>query len=369
VFFIGLLAAGLSVAAEASLAPAAAAGSTVLGPLVEALMARHIDVLALAPIEKPPMEVAAIPPDSTGPGAGKRLPSPTGEPSPRPRPSEAPAQTAEVVPPVSRAPDTLLGAIGAYQRFKAGIMALAKLRLDQPPSIRQAQKLLAGQNPATLSRGWFATCSQMATKTAEFLAGLTGAAAKETPDALKARLEQKPGDSLQLAGAQSASTAIVKQVANDVLIMESVAYRLVDLSSGHEVSRSASAQSGNYFSPPAPPAGDATPEGKKPATTRISELSAQMRSARATGEPAGSKSLIAQILALGARMQLAQGGPAPEPQSAGNAEYDQCLRWAQINLNQCLAAAHDNTERGWCLGNHGIHDRAKCWASVTGAGS
>ncbi|MFO1186979.1 MAG: hypothetical protein U1E87_05735 [Alphaproteobacteria bacterium] len=371
VFFVGLAAAGLSVPAQAALGPAAAAGSTVLGPLVEAFLARHIDVFALAPVAAPPLEVAALPPDSMGPGGERRLPYPgaPGEPSPRPRPSGAPpAETVEVPTPSAKVADTLQAAINTYQRFKAGIMALAKLRLDQPPSIRQAQKLLAGQNQAALSRGWVGSFGQAAAKVSEFAAGLTGAAAKETPDALKTRLEQKPGDVWQVAGAANASSAVVKQVASDLLIMESVAYRLVDLSSNHETSRQASSESGNYFSPPAPPAGDTTPEAKKPATQKISELSAAMRTARSTGD-SPAKSLMAQILAVGARMQLSQAGALPDPASASHAETDQCLRWAQLNLAQCLAAAHDNTERGWCLGAIGIHDRAKCWASVAGAGS
>lgn len=370
VLLAGLLAAGLSHPAQAALLPAAAAGSTVLGPLVEVLLARRMDVLALAPLETAPMEVAALPPDSAGPGE-RRLtyPGAPGEPSPRPRPSGAPpAETVEMPAPPAKVADTLLAAINAYQRFKAGIMALAKLRLDQPPSIRAAQKLLAGQNTAAISRGWVGSFGQAATKVSEFAAGLTGAAAKETPDALTSRLEQKPGDVWQVAGATSASSAVVKQVANDLLIMESVAYRLVDLSSGHETSRQASAEGGVYYQPPPPPADDATPEGKKPATRKISELAAAMRAARASGD-SPAKGLMAQILAVGARMQLAGSGALPDPASASHAETDQCLRWAQLNLAQCLAAAHDNTERGWCLGAIGIHDRAKCWASVAGAGS
>ncbi len=77
---------------------------------------------------------------------------------------------------------------------------------------------------------------------------------------------------------------------------------------------------------------------------------------------------MTQILALGARMQLAQKGSLPDPQGASYADNDQCLRWAQLNLNQCLAAAHDNTERAWCLGNHGIHDRVKCWSWIVDGG-
>ncbi len=353
---------------------AAAAGpahaSLPLAPLAEAIMARHVDALALAPIPNAPFDVAVAPPDATLEAQSNehRLEVPGGQPSPRQRPSAQPTQTAEVVPAEVKVPkgaDTLASAIAAYQRFRSGVLAIAKLRLDQPDGVRQAQRLLAGLNQVSLSRGWLAMCSQIATKAGEFVAGLTSAAAG-SPDALKAKLEEQPGSVMQVNGWQTASSDILKQVANDTGTMETVAFRLVDVSAGKEAERASAAASGNYGTIPAPPPGSADiPDAHKAMSTQISELNARVQQAKgaaaAGNPPPKAKTLMAQILALGGRMQLDKSSPI-DPQAASYADNDQCLRWASLNLNQCLAAAHDNTERAWCLGAHGIHDRVKCWS-------
>jgi hypothetical protein len=347
----GLVAAGGAPAhAAIGAAPLFYLECSALGPLVEAFLVRHIDPLALAPLEYPPFEVAVAPPDS-GPGAqtaDRRLeypPGTQGGPAPRKRPT---TQTAEVVPSAAKGkvPDTILAAIQAYQRFRTGVLAMAKMRLNEPDSIRQSQKILAGANQVALARGWLATCSQIATKAGDFIAGLTSAASKEASgaDGLKSRLEQKPGDIWQVPGSQNASSAVLKQVASDSAIMQSVAQRLIEVGYGRtkaEPQRAADAAKGNYGATPAAP----------------------------PSEPvAKAKPLVAQILALGARMQLAQSGPPPDSQGASNIENDQCLRWAQLNLSQCLAAVHDNSERAFCLGRHGIEERVKCWSWIAEGG-
>jgi hypothetical protein len=347
----GLAAAGAAPAhAAIGTAPLFYVECSALGGLVEAFLARHIDPLALAPVEHAPLEVALAPPDSS-PGAqtaDRRLEYPAGTQQGGPAPRKRPAtQTAEVVPSSKgKVPDTILAAVQAYQRFRTGVLAMAKMRLNEPDSIRQSQKILAGANQVALARGWLATCSQIATKAGDFIAGLASAASKEASgaDGLKSRLEEKPGDIWQVPGWQDASNAVMRQVASDSAIMQTVAHRLIEVGYGRikdEGQHAADAAKGNYgATPPSPPA-----------------------------EPiAKAKPLIAQILALGARMQLAQSGPPPDSQGASNIDNDQCLRWAQLNLSQCLAAVHDNSERAFCLGRHGIEERVKCWSWIAEGG-
>jgi hypothetical protein len=347
---------GLATAEALPSASLTLTGLSAIAPLAQAILARHIDPLALAPIAYPPFDVALIPPDVTA-AAGvdadnHRLEAPgtPSGPQPRARPGSASRQTAEAALPAEK-PGKIAGTIvavaQAYQRFRAGILTLAKMRLDQPDNIRQAQRVLASANQVGLARGWLATCSQIAAKAGDFIAGLTSAAAKETsPDALNSRLAQQPADILKVPGWQTASSAVMKQIAADSAIMESVAQRLIEVGYGrgkNEPDRASQAANGNYGGAlsPAPPA-----------------------------EPgAKAKPLMAQILALAARLELSKSGTPPDPDSASNRENDQCLRWAQLNLDQCLAAAHDNNERAYCLGHHGIDERIKCWSWIAEQGT
>lgn len=79
------------------------------------------------------------------------------------------------------------------------------------------------------------------------------------------------------------------------------------------------------------------------------------------------------MLALGAHLHLSnQGTVGLDPAQsalATNKDNDQCLRWAQLNLDQCLAAARDNQERAYCLGKTGIEERSQCWSALLGPSS
>jgi hypothetical protein len=232
----------------------------------------------------------------------------------------------------------------AYRDFHARVVEISKLRLDQPKNVVHAQKLLVAPNEAVLSRGWVAAFAEVASRSEKFSEGVKAAAARAGgSDKLVAKIKADPNFVLEFEGAQSAEKEVMAAIAQDSVTMGAVTYRLNEIAYGRtskEAGLALQAQNGDV-------------KGVTGATAPRGKLSP-----RATP-------LMAQILALGAAINLSKdGNDKALSRLTANQENDQCLRWARLNLAQCLAAAKDGQENAYCLAQHGLDERAKCWSWV-----
>lgn len=365
---IGLLA--LTAWQPAAAAPGTAltcANLSSLSAIVEVLRKNGIDPLVATPGGSDPMAVAVVPADADAAEQAaqafqlRRL-EPAGEGEsretmilPRLRPTAQPEVVAEKpVKPEPTAPGMATSA--AYRTFIAGLATLAKLRLDDPKNLARAKALLVKSDLVSLAHAWLAQCAEIAARSSDFTSGVEKAAAGG-PDQLNSNIEKQPSAALNIGGWQSASLAIRQEIAKDIRLMESVSFRLSEISygrAGGEAHFAELANKGDITS--AAPASAPSPTSVSPTLTDR------------------AKPLMAQMLALGAHMHLAQkvSTTGPDPLATTlvtNKDNDQCLRWAQLNLDQCMAAARDNQERAYCLGKQGIDERVKCWSVMLGASS
>lgn len=239
-------------------------------------------------------------------------------------------------------------ATAAYDDFQARILEISKLRLDQPKNITRAQALLVAPTETALARGWIVSFAHIAAGSEKFAEGVRQAAKRAGgADQLIAELEANPSGALKLKGAEAAQRDIRAAVAEDSVNMSALTFRLSEVAYGRtakEPDFALQAQSG------------APLKGITGATSPTKgDLSKR------------STPLLSQVLALGAIMTLAPettGEDAAISRLSTNLESDQCLKWARLNLAQCLAAAHDSQERAYCLSQHGLDERSKCWSFV-----
>ena len=338
----------------------ACAGLSSLDAIVDTLRLNQIDPLVQSPaVGAEPLSAAVEPVDSDAAEAAamafklRRLePSATGEATETMiLPRERPAREAPVVAPKPPKVAPTTATSDAYRKFIADLTYIAKLRLDDPKNLARARQMLVNHNLISLARGWLAACSEIAARSQDFISGIEKAASQNGgADNLKSTIEKQPFMVRDFGGWQSASLAIRKQIAQDTLLMASVAWRLSEIAygrTGNEARLAAEANKGNITS------------------------GAPTAAAAASSLPASStKPLMTQILALGAHLHLSnQSSVGLDPAAsamAANKDNDQCLRWAQLNLDQCLAAARDNQERAYCLGKLGIEERANCWSWIAG---
>jgi hypothetical protein len=224
---------------------------------------------------------------------------------------------------------------GTYTAFRNDINDIAKMRLDQPENIHKAQAALVAFNETDLSHGFVAHMAQVAASSDRFQRGLKRAARRYGGrDKLIAHLEQDPRTIYNVSGWQEASQNVASAIERDNAAMSAVAYRLNEIAYGRTAGEARHAQEARNAS----------------TSTGITGATRAPRHART------STMAMSQILALGGVMSLTHTRPAQLTPAAAsiavNPTNDQCLRWADLNLKQCLAAAHDNNER------------AKCWVSV-----
>jgi hypothetical protein len=355
--------------AAAGPAALACAGLSSLSAVVDVLRENGIDPFVAAPGGADPVSVAVIPEDSEAAEAAaqafqlRRL-EPAGEGEsrettilPRMRPSREEVTTSEAKPVTTVKPTPGAATSAVYRSFIAGLSTLAKLRLDQPQNLARAKALLVKSDLVSLARAWLARCAEIASQSQAFVDGVEKAAGAGGADQLNSNIERQPSSVMNIGGWQSASLAIRQEMAKDIRLMQSVSFRLSEISygrSGGEAHFAEEANKGDLTS--AAPAGSPSPASLSPTL----------------GERA--KPLMTQMLALGAHMHLAEQASKPEPDPTAtmletNKDNDQCMKWAQLNLDQCMAAARDNSERAYCLGKQGIDERVKCWSVLLGAAS
>jgi hypothetical protein len=232
----------------------------------------------------------------------------------------------------------------AYRDFHDRVVEISKLRLDQPKNVVHAQKLLVAPNEVVLSRGWVAAFAEIAARSEKFSDGVKAAAARAGgTDKLVAKIKADPNSVLEFDGAQAAEKEVMAAIAEDSAAMGALTYRLNEIAYGRtskEADLARQAQNGDVKGV----TGAVSPRGKL--------------SSRAAP-------LMSQILALGAAINLSKdGNDKALTRLTANQENDQCLRWARLNLAQCLAAAKDGQESAYCLAQHGLDERAKCWSWV-----
>ena len=345
------------------------AGLSSLSAIVDVLRENGIEPLIATPGGTDPMSMAVVPADSDAAELAaqafqlRRL-EPAGEGEnretmilPRLRPSLKAPEVAETEKPVKPEPPVAGSATSAaYRTYIAGLATIAKLRLDDPKNLARAKALLVKADLVSLARAWLAQCAEIASRSQAFVDGVEKAAGSGGAEKLNTSIESQPGSVLNIGGWQTASLAIRQELAKDIRLMESVSFRLSEISDGRPGGEAHFAELANNGDPTsAAPAGTPSPASVSP---NLSER---------------AKPLMTQMLALGAHMHLKQASAAgPDPAATvlvTNKDNDQCLKWAQLNLDQCMAAARDNQERAYCLGKQGIDERVKCWSVLLGASS
>lgn len=232
----------------------------------------------------------------------------------------------------------------AYRQFHDNVIEISKLRLDETKNVKQAQALLVAPGEVMLSRGWVAAFAEIASQSTPFAEGLRKAAAKEGTDDLIAQLRANPNSVFAIKGADAAQKDVVSAIAEDTAIYRALSHRLNEVAYGRA--------------------------GKEPDLARQAQANPYAAGVTGATKPTASMSpratpLMSQVLALGAIMSLSKPMSAKDVKLASltvNTENDQCLRWARLNLAQCLAASKDGQERAYCLSQHGLDERAKCWS-------
>jgi len=286
------------------------------------------------------------------------LPPAPNAPVPVARPEGGAASLAQTRKPVI--PDGATGvAVLAqdYIQFQNALESAGAAKLDTPRNVRHALEQLRYAEAGRIARGWVAYRALIAADDAEFRRGVQERVTAEGRDDVLKNLTGRGVYARRIDGANSASSKVLETIAADNRKMAQLSQRFLSAARDFQMNRW-----GSLEPLPAQKQTDlaALEEGESLLETIGRELS-PISTAQAAYAP-----LMEQILAVAARHIIDNGDGEPARNETFKADTDsaRCLRWARLNLNQCIAAAHFPSEEAWCTGKHAVEDVRMCWVRV-----
>jgi len=253
-----------------------------------------------------------------------------------------------------------------YGRFSKDLQDIAAMKLDTPQEVRKAYGLLKNHDPNLLSKGWIAKAAVRASQDVAFQNAIRKKVEDDGRDKFLKKLESKKYSISKDLKTGRTTNSVVDTVMEDVALMHKL---------GDDVlARAYSLQKSRWGALELPE----TPTYEDPflslnivpAQQLASTVAPMQKSATGvkTAKPsAGMKKITDRVLKLAARLEMNASSGAERSKSEAlmaNQKMEQCLSWARLNMNQCVAVASKPSEWAFCTAKHALTERAQCWSWV-----
>ncbi len=282
-------------------------------------------------------------------------------PVPRAKPHVASAGThlgtavaADAAPSAPMAgPDALKQKAAAYRAFGAAIDDLAGRKFKAPRDVRAALDTLRPHDPELLAEGWIANSAFIAANEPSFAKAVKSAVDRDGKNAVMAQLRSGNGVWL-FEGTQQARSEVVADAAATYDKLTGLGERFLATAIEFQRTRWGSYEPAAPFS--VSPEFAASEVGGRDFASILGEL-AGVTEAKAAAGP-----VMQRILVLAGHLAIQDASAGESSDLMANPDLARCARFARLNLNQCLAAAHFPSEEAYCTGKHGVNEIAGCWA-------
>lgn len=247
-----------------------------------------------------------------------------------------------------------------YQKFS---LALTKAISSQMKTPREIKKLLIGlrySEAGKLSKGWMAHRALVAAQDSGFKHGVRKEVNNIGAKAFLNRLRADSGYALNVQGAKKARENVIQAISADNIVMAALAKRFLS------ASRTFQQNKWGALSPLERPQID--DNAVDLAALKADQLHdffdtlAKDLSPISSAQASYTHPLVKSILSLGAQHIVKEMAHDTKLTAVlPPIESTRCLRWARLNLNQCLAATHFPSEVAWCASRHALNDVRICW--------
>jgi hypothetical protein len=238
----------------------------------------------------------------------------------------------------------------SYEAFSTDIDKLTRTEFNTPKDIRAAFDQLLKHQPEKLSDGWIAYSARVVAANDTFSKAVDAEVAKRGRDTVMAKIASDPAYVNKLPGAFDALDGLMKQVARDTSKLSQLGDRFIQTAYAFQKKKW----------------GEASPQQQPhyaaAETARVIPAGLFSRDDKpAAATPVG---VTQRVLMLAASLDA--GGPEAASSKAlmHDPGLSQCMRWARLNLNQCLAAAYFPSEQAYCTGKHAINEVNACWTRL-----
>lgn len=249
-------------------------------------------------------------------------------------------------------PASLVDKAAAYRAFDAAIDELAGRKFRAPRDVRAALDTLRPHDPEVLAEGWIANSAFLAASQPEFAAAVKQAVARDGKRNVLSQLRSGTGVWM-FDGAQEARAAVVEDAA--------VHYRKLTVLGERFLTTAIEFQRTRWgaYEPAAPFTVAPQFAASEAAGTPLGGILAELAGVK----PAHAAVPVMQrILSLAGHIAVEAAETGSVSEMTENRDLARCARFARLNLNQCLAAAHFPSEEAYCTGKHAVNEIASCWA-------
>jgi hypothetical protein len=257
-----------------------------------------------------------------------------------PKPEQAVKPTSRPAPtPVPAATRDSTVQVTGYDALAAPIKKVTTGPIRSAADVDKAVAQLKEWEPASLTEGLVVHKAVAALTSERFAEAVRVRAQEEGPDIMLERLENDPSAVREIDGSREGLAAIAKSLQADADALKAIATKFTALWE------------------------ELAPAGAVPPESAIADSAATLPFGDSTQAAASFNN---RILVLAARRALGRdltlAGPAAEP-------LTQCLRFARLNLNQCLVQDSSPAHNAYCAGRHGADEVASCidWATLGGS--
>lgn len=247
--------------------------------------------------------------------------------------------------------DVTVGQLARHYRvYQRDMDALEDVSFTSVTDLRAANDLILSYEPPELTRGWYAHNALVAARSPGFMATMRERARRSGgSETFLAEAGQNPSYLWNISSQTAAINRVLNGVWSDTReatavgrILNERAYAYMDRRYGSRLPDDA-------------------------AETAVELIEADRAAVAASDGriyvPYRAQNVMQQVLQIAARLSVDPSGRRTNASGLiyPQEETNRCLRWAQLNLAQCLAATRSPAEEAYCTGRHGVDDVAECW--------
>jgi hypothetical protein len=246
-----------------------------------------------------------------------------------------------------------------YEDFERDVDKFTKMDIRTPKDVKAVDVQLMKHQPERLSSGWIAYSARMVAQNTAFSDAVKADIAKNGRAAVMDKIAHDSKYVASLPGAFDALDKLMTATANDTSRMSQLGDRFIKMAYAFQKEKWGMGEA------PLPHYAEAPQQTVRvvPASFfgDLFSGSGAAKSPAAAGMPSA---LNQRILTLAASLNAGPVDGAAATSLTLDKDMTQCLRWARLNLNQCLAAAHFPSEHAYCTGKHGINEVSACWTRL-----
>ena len=254
-----------------------------------------------------------------------------------------------------------LQTVGQYARhyrvYRRDIDILSDMSFMSASEVRNAYGLIMEYDPGELTRGWFAHQAIIASRAPGFMETVRTEARQRGETTFFSDAQRSPSYLWELSSTTAAINFVFDGLYQDAREARAVGQVLNDRAYAYMDRRYGSRL----------PSGSV--ENASELLTTDTPTEAVASGGRTYVVPYRAQYVMQRVLEIAARLSIdPTGGRGLDASGllSGDRETNQCLRWARLNLAQCVAASRTVAEEAYCTGKHGVDEMSDCWGWMVG---